>query len=196
MMGPECWIDSAEDTLLFSTALAALHSPVHQAMTPQDFEKTHRRRKYTVSDMRQYLYRIGLPHDHPRHCHNIIHITGTKGKGSTAAFCDSICRHAYGHRVGMFTSPHLIHICERIRIDGKCASPQVFGKSYWNVRHKLEGWKNTHGNGSSPDDEDDIPILPGFFRMILLVALDIFASLSDPIQVLVLEVSMGGRYDC
>jgi len=195
-MQHECCKESAEDTL-FSTALAALNSPLHQAITHADFEKTNRRRKYTVSDMRTYLQRIGLPFDDPKHCRNIIHITGTKGKGSTAAFCDSICRHAYGYRVGLFTSPHLVHICERIRIDGQPVSTQIFGKAYWNVRHHLENWKdNNFSSTNEKNNNDDLPILPGFFRMILLVALDIFASLSQPIQVLVLEVGMGGRYDC
>ena len=49
----------------------------------------------------------------------VLHIAGTKGKGSTAAFAASILK-ACGYRVGLFTSPHLCDVRERIRIDG-CA---------------------------------------------------------------------------
>jgi folylpolyglutamate synthase len=48
---------------------------------------------------------------------HVIHVTGTKGKGSTCAFVESILRSA-GYRTGLFTSPHLWDVRERIRIDG------------------------------------------------------------------------------
>ena len=63
--------------------------------------------------MRALLRRVGDPHDRVR----LVHVTGTKGKGSTAAMIAAIGR-AAGHRVGLFTSPHLTDVRERIQVDG------------------------------------------------------------------------------
>jgi dihydrofolate synthase/folylpolyglutamate synthase len=64
--------------------------------------------------MRALLHLLGDPHDRVR----LIHVTGTKGKGSTCAMLASVL-HAAGYRVGLFTSPHLVHVEERIQIDGE-----------------------------------------------------------------------------
>ena len=63
--------------------------------------------------MRALLRELGDPHERLR----IVHITGTKGKGSTAAFLASVLRES-GYRVGLFTSPHLRSVEERIRVNG------------------------------------------------------------------------------
>src|SRR5262249_61154734 len=63
--------------------------------------------------MRALLKLLGDPHDRVR----LVHVTGTKGKGSTCAMLASILR-AAGYRVGLFTSPHLEHVEERIQVDG------------------------------------------------------------------------------
>src|SRR5207248_6593832 len=62
---------------------------------------------------RALLGRLGDPHDRVR----LVHVTGTKGKGSTCAMLASVLR-AAGYRVGLFTSPHLEHVEERIQVDG------------------------------------------------------------------------------
>ena len=67
--------------------------------------------------MRALLRLLGDPHDHVR----LIHVTGTKGKGSTCAMLASVLR-AAGYRVGLFTSPHLVHVEERIQVDGNSIS--------------------------------------------------------------------------
>lgn len=64
--------------------------------------------------MRALLRLLGDPHDRVR----LIHVTGTKGKGSTCAMLAAILR-AAGYRVGLFTSPHLEHVEERIQVDGE-----------------------------------------------------------------------------
>ena len=48
----------------------------------------------------------------------VVHVAGTKGKGSTCAFVESILRHR-GLRTGLFTSPHLVRVTERFRVDGR-----------------------------------------------------------------------------
>src|SRR5262245_33780211 len=63
--------------------------------------------------MRALMRRLGDPHDRVR----LVHVTGTKGKGSTCAMLASVLR-AAGYRVGLFTSPHLEHVEERIQVDG------------------------------------------------------------------------------
>ena len=69
---------------------------------------------YDLSRMRRMLARLGDPQEGLQ----AIHIAGTKGKGSTAAFSEAILR-AAGHRTGLFTSPHLHTFCERLRVDGR-----------------------------------------------------------------------------
>ena len=64
--------------------------------------------------MRAALHAVGDPHERLR----FVHIAGTNGKGSTAAFVDAMLR-AAGHRAGLFTSPHLSRFTERIRVDGR-----------------------------------------------------------------------------
>src|SRR5438105_12186024 len=65
--------------------------------------------------------------ENPERTFPAVQIAGTNGKGSTAAFLDSICR-AAGIRTGLFTSPHLISITERIRISGKQISEPEFAR--------------------------------------------------------------------
>src|SRR4051812_22581661 len=64
--------------------------------------------------MRALLHRLGNPHDQLR----TVHVAGSKGKGSTCAMLASVLRHA-GYRTGLFTSPHLVDVRERIQIDGE-----------------------------------------------------------------------------
>ena len=62
---------------------------------------------------------------HPEHSFRVIHVTGTNGKGSTARTAEALCR-AYGLRTGLYTSPHLERINERIAIDGQELSDDDF----------------------------------------------------------------------
>jgi folylpolyglutamate synthase len=89
--------------------------------------------------MYDYLRRIGYkPEDLNRL--NVVHITGTKGKGSTSAFTERILRsHLKGKGgVGLYTSPHLCAVRERIRVNGEPLSEEVFAKLFFEVWEKLE----------------------------------------------------------
>src|SRR5204862_353568 len=66
-----------------------------------------------LDQMRALLRRLGEPQRRLR----IVHVAGSKGKGSTAAMLAAVLR-AAGHRVGLFTSPHLVAVEERIQVDG------------------------------------------------------------------------------
>ncbi|MCO5601612.1 hypothetical protein L7F22_055735 [Adiantum nelumboides] len=68
---------------------------------------------------------------------NVIHVAGTKGKGSTCAFTESILR-SRGYRTGLFTSPHLVDIRERFRFNGDLVSEEVFAKNFWWCWKRLE----------------------------------------------------------
>lgn len=163
---------------------ALLNSPLHQSRSKTALEKAAARRKFTVHDMRTYMKRISLE-EFPKHF-KVVHITGTKGKGSTSSMCEAILREHYGWKTGLFTSPHLVDIRERIRINGLPVSKQVFAQAYWTIRKRLEKFE---------EQQSELPILPGYFRMLALMALFVFAKYEPELDVIILEVGMGGRYD-
>src|SRR5262249_55266827 len=74
---------------------------------------------------------------HPEKKYRSVHIAGTNGKGSTAAFTESILR-AAGLRTGLYTSPHLERINERIRINGESISDEDFANAWTRVRNTVE----------------------------------------------------------
>ena len=113
---------------------------------------------------------------------NAVHIAGTNGKGSTAAFTDSIL-HAAGIRSGLYTSPHLDSITERIMIGGKGISPDDFARLATLVREKGEGLVSAGA----------LQFPPTFFEQITMIAYLFFAE--QRIDLAVLEVGMGGRLD-
>jgi folylpolyglutamate synthase len=88
--------------------------------------------------MVDYLRRIGYKPDDLNKL-NVVHITGTKGKGSTSAFTERILRTHLKGGVGLYTSPHLCAVRERIRVNGEPLSEEVFAKLFFEVWEKLEG---------------------------------------------------------
>jgi folylpolyglutamate synthase len=183
----------------YDEAVAALLSPLHQATSPTELRAAAARRTNTLQDMQTYLHRIGLDvNDNTNRAPKLIlHVTGTKGKGSTLAFCESILRNGYNLNTGMFTSPHLVCIRERIRVNGLPVSEATFCQVYWAVRRKLEYFDDVNNCGSSNDNGlPPLPKLPGYFRMLTLMAIYTFCHCESPkIDVMLLEVGMGGRYD-
>lgn len=67
---------------------------------------------------------------------NVIHVAGTKGKGSVCALCESILRH-HGLKTGFYSSPHLVEVRERIRINGTPLSHKEFTSYFWDVYNSL-----------------------------------------------------------
>jgi folylpolyglutamate synthase len=191
---------SADDDDVYTSAMTALYSTEHQATTSEALAKASTRRTRTVPDMHEYMKRIGLlGRGYDTDEISVIHVAGTKGKGSVSAMCESIVRNTHSPSVvtGLFTSPHLVDIRERIRINGRPVSKRVFGQAYWKIRERLEQYPND--KTSHDDDGADLPVLPGYFRMITLLALYIFRHYvsedGQPISCIILEVGMGGRYD-
>lgn len=124
---------------------------------------------------------------------NVVHITGTKGKGSTSAFVDSLVRttpranNSDGRpTVGLYTSPHLVQVRERIRLDGVPISESLFAEYFWQV------WNRLQENGARAQPEVT-PLRPVYFRYLTILAYHIFLSLK--VKCTILEVGIGGRYD-
>uniref|UniRef100_A0A5F9CSW4 Folylpolyglutamate synthase n=1 Tax=Oryctolagus cuniculus TaxID=9986 RepID=A0A5F9CSW4_RABIT len=131
--------------------------------------------------MELYLARSGLQVEDLDRL-NIIHVTGTKGKGSTCAFTERILRN-YGLKTGFFSSPHLVQVRERIRINGQPISRELFTKHFWRLYQRLEETKD----GSYVS-------MPAYFRFLTLMAFHVF--LQEKVDLAVVEVGIGGAYDC
>ncbi|KAL4858122.1 Folylpolyglutamate synthase [Chlorella vulgaris] len=128
--------------------------------------------------MQSYLERLGLEEQLGRL--SVIHVAGTKGKGSTCAMVERMLRQA-GYTTGLFTSPHLIDVRERIRINGEPVDKSTFLRNLWWCFDRLEE-KATDDSGK-----------PAYFRFLTLLGFKVF--LEAGVDVVVLEVGLGGRLD-
>lgn len=127
--------------------------------------------KLGLETIRALLTRVG----EPQRRYPVIHIGGTNGKGSTAAMVASMLQSA-GHRVGLYTSPHLIDFRERIRVDGVIIPEE-------RVPVLVEALQAA----AAPD------LAPTFFEFTTALAFQYFAECQ--VDVAVLEVGLGGRFD-
>jgi len=114
--------------------------------------------------------------DNPEHAFQSVQIAGTNGKGSTAAMLDSICR-AAGIKTGLYTSPHLVSITERIKISGAEITREDFAACATTVREVSE----------------QLEALPTFFEQVTAIALLAFRKAH--IELAILETGLGGRLD-
>lgn len=133
--------------------------------------------KQDLDRMHEFARRMG----DPQRAVPVIHVAGTKGKGSTAAMISSIL-FAAGHRVGLFTSPHLHSFRERLRVNGVPLSEERFINAVNRV------WPHVMAMGTSSAGD-----VPTTFELLTAMAFDL--PLSEKVDVLVLEVGMGGRLD-
>jgi dihydrofolate synthase/folylpolyglutamate synthase len=120
--------------------------------------------------------------DHPERAFPSVQIAGTNGKGSAAAMLDSICR-AAGINCGLYTSPHLVSITERIRLGGIEITPEAFARSATRVRDAAERLLG----------DEKIEALPTFFEQLTAISLDAFRNAG--IELAILETGLGGRLD-
>ncbi|MGE5114161.1 MAG: bifunctional folylpolyglutamate synthase/dihydrofolate synthase [Acidobacteriaceae bacterium] len=134
--------------------------------------------KFDLAHMRVLTEALG----HPEHAVRSVLVAGTNGKGSTAATLASIV-HAAGYNVGLYTSPHLIRINERIRINGEPIGDDLFAATYAHVHEVSERLVN----------EGKLPWHPSFFETVTAIAFECFMQLK--VDLAVLEVGMGGRLD-
>ena len=153
----------------YQSAVARLLELGHELGAHQKFDLAH---------MRTLAEAVGNPQ---RRLQSVL-IAGTNGKGSTAATLASIVR-AAGYRTGLYTSPHLLRVNERIQIDGEPISDAEF----------VEIYERVESTARALVESGKLPWHPSFFEMLTAMAFEYFASAG--VELAVLEVGMGGRLD-
>jgi len=120
----------------------------------------------------------------PQSSYPIIHVTGTNGKTSTSRIIESILR-AYGLRTGLLVSPHLVRLNERIVIDGQSITDEALAANWADIQPYLQMVDTELATAG------DEPLT--FFEALTVLAFACFAD--APVDVVVLEVGMGGEWD-
>src|SRR5438034_7226601 len=155
----------------YDTAVARIYALGHElAQAPSQ--------KFDLAHMRVLLAAL----ENPERRFPSVLIAGTNGKGSTAATLASILR-ASGLRTGLYTSPHLVRINERIQIDGVPIADEKFALLHDMIERTAERLV----------EDGDLPWHPSFFEMLTAMAFEHFAT--SKVDIAVLEVGMGGRLD-
>ncbi|HXP47304.1 MAG TPA: folylpolyglutamate synthase/dihydrofolate synthase family protein [Terriglobales bacterium] len=155
----------------YETAVECLYALGHElANTPSEH--------FNLAYMRAILRALGDPQ---RRFPSVL-IAGTNGKGSTAATLASILR-AAGHRTGLYISPHLLRVNERIRVNGEEIGEGQFG----DIHQRVEAVARRLVEAG------ELPWHPSFFEVLTAMAFDNFAGAG--VEIAVLEVGMGGRLD-
>src|ERR1700689_4551914 len=155
----------------YETAISRMFALGHElAQTPSH--------KFDLAHMRVLLEAM----HHPEQKFPSVLIAGTNGKGSTAATLASILR-ASGLKTGLYTSPHLVRINERIRITGEEITDDNFAELHGEVDRVAENLV----------ERKELPWHPSFFEMMTAIAFAHFAR--ERVEIAVLEVGMGGRLD-
>jgi dihydrofolate synthase/folylpolyglutamate synthase len=152
----------------FEQALTYLLSLGHETLTI----------KLGLFNTEQLLAALGNPHDE----FPAVQIAGTNGKGSVAVMLDSICS-AAGIRTGIFTSPHLVSITERIKINGKTISEPDFARFTAQVKETAAALVR----------QGQLEALPTFFEHVTAIALLAFREAK--VELAILETGLGGRLD-
>src|SRR6201993_2257432 len=134
--------------------------------------------KFNLENITILLERLGRP-DRAYPC---VHVAGTNGKGSTAAFLETILRDA-GFRTGLNTSPHLERINERIRINGDEVSDELFAATFTRIHKVIEELLA----------EGKLRAHPTYFECVTALAFETFAR--ERVEFGVIEVGLGGRLD-
>ncbi|KAK6538668.1 Folylpolyglutamate synthetase [Orbilia ellipsospora] len=146
----------------------------------------------SLPEMVEYFRRVGYkPSDFNKL--NILHVAGTKGKGSTCAFITSILMqyhrsHSFPTKIGTYTSPHLKAVRERIQINGKPLSEHLFAKYFFELYDRLEEARNSEGGV-----EEGGNAMPSYFRFLTMLSFHVYVS--EGVDSVVLEVGVGGEYD-
>jgi len=140
-------------------------------------DETRYGKKHSVEEAGAFLEMLGNPCKDAK----IIHVAGTNGKGSVCAYLESVFRRA-GYKTGMFTSPHLVTMRERIRLNGELIGRADFASYYEAVEKAL--CENGLRDGK---------YRPAFFEMLFFMAMLFFTEKGA--DVVLLETGLGGRLD-
>eukprot|EP00873_Tetraselmis_striata_P009562 jgi/Tetstr1/429826/TSEL_019693.t1 len=158
----------------YDAMLGAVSTLIHRQTRPKGLQP----HQTAPQSTRTFLQRLGIEREVQQL--SVIHVAGTKGKGSTCCMVESMLRHS-DCRTGLYTSPHLVDIRERIRLQGKPAEEDVFLENFW--------WTFDTLTEKATDELG----MPFFFEFMTLLALRVFVQ--QKVDVAVLEVGIGGRID-
>ena len=135
-------------------------------------------KKNTMEDTKAFLKELNLPLEHKK----IIHVAGTNGKGSVCFYLNNLLNGA-GKNTGLFTSPHLVDIRERFRINGQMVSKEAFFEAFLVVYNKVMSKFNDTLGGYHPT----------FFEFLFFMAMLLFKC--EEIEYIILETGLGGMLD-
>jgi len=157
--------------------VATRFAEVYEAIVSRNPEHSFKPTLQRVERVMEYL-------GEPQRSYRVVQVTGTNGKTSTARMIEALVRE-HGLRTGLFTSPHLNSITERIQIDGKPLSAQRFIEVYDDVAPYI----------AMVDAESDAAGGPhlSFFEVLTVMAYAAFAD--APVDIAVIEVGLGGTWD-
>jgi dihydrofolate synthase / folylpolyglutamate synthase len=158
----------------YATALDRLHALGQELYTAPGTP----RRKFELAHMRTLMASLGSA----EHRFTSILVAGTNGKGSTSSTLASVLCSA-GYRTGLYTSPHLSRVNERIQVDGTMISDDELAATFFHVEEIA----------STLVRDGRLPALPSFFETVTAMAFLHFAA--KGVHTAVLEVGMGGRLD-
>ncbi|MDO8542917.1 MAG: folylpolyglutamate synthase/dihydrofolate synthase family protein [Opitutaceae bacterium] len=151
--------------------------PEYAAVIEYLFAQKAHGTKYGIDRMRVLSARLG----HPERAVPWVHVAGTNGKGSVAAMLDAIL-HAAGWRTGLYTSPHLVHLGERVQVDRTMLTEEEIVRYLRDLRPLADQL-----GAANPDDH------PSFFEFMTAMAFLQFAR--QQCEIAVIEVGLGGRLD-
>jgi dihydrofolate synthase/folylpolyglutamate synthase len=134
--------------------------------------------KLGLDNMRVLMAALG----HPDRAYVTVHVAGTNGKGSVSAMVERALR-AAGYRTGLYTSPHLDRLEERVAIDGEPIAPETFDACAREVFASIDAARA----------DGRLTVTPTFFEVTTAIALALFRA--DQVDVAVIEVGLGGRFD-
>lgn len=135
-------------------------------------------KKNTMEDTKAFLKELNLPLEHKK----IIHVAGTNGKGSVCFYLSNLLNSAKKN-TGLFTSPHLVDIRERFRINGEMVSKSAFFEAFSVVYGKVMSKYEDALNGYHPT----------FFEFLFFMAMILFKG--EEIEYIILETGLGGMLD-
>ena len=170
-------------------------------MSRIDYERAttvpYHRREFHLDRMHELLGRLGNPHASLK----VVHIAGTKGKGSTAAMIAAMLT-AAGYRTGLYTSPHLDRVEERLMIGGRACSPERFVELVNRVRPAVESLEAGGASrpalaggdsGTRTKEPQGGLVGPTYFEITTAMAFQHFAD--ERTDIALVEVGLGGRLD-
>ena len=131
--------------------------------------------KLGLERMEELLERMGRPQDSLR----FVHVAGSNGKGSVCSLTETALR-KMGYKTGFYSSPHLIKLTERFRVNGTPAGDECFIRCAESVRKHVEAMRKNNNS-------------PSYFEITTAIALEIFRS--ENVDFVIWETGLGGRLD-